>query len=638
MDWTIRKTRDDPQGFASPPLFETVRMLRAVVGIVVLLSSMPVSIAQEIGLFDAGLIETTVEPIEESPAVICEQLASCDPLESLPMITPRGTCDVYLDPYRVRIAEAVEGLGGELSADSLDGQVGPASVRMWWDDLINRPLGFSKRQLAVDVGSLTTSALAHSPRIRALIAEPQIRQTSVTIADAEFDPTLFLEGKFADSNDPIGNRLTTGNLARRYRNETLSAEAGVRRRTRKGGELELVQRGGFQQDNSDFLRPNPQGTTRLELNFTQPLWKDAGLAVNRSRIVVAQLQAHQASSEMRAELESHLLEVTATYWDLYRYRALFLQQQKLVGSTRQLHDLLKSRGGFDAGRRHILRARAALASRQAGLTRSAAKIKDAQSRLRMLVGSQQLIAATGTEWTTAEPPLAAALSVSAKQSLIEALENRSDITNALQEIHEVSVRVGAAKNQVLPQLDLLLGAYIAGLDAGKDPLGAFENQFSDGRPGFSVGLGYEIPVGNRAAQSRLNRNRWELYQVIQQFRQTTEAAITEVEIATRETATAFQDLLEKRIATNSAESEVAYLTQRYRELPGRDDSLILLIDNLLDAQDRLAEQENDFVTAQVAYAMSWVELRKATGMLLRFDDATGSREFAAEGQAVEPVQ
>jgi outer membrane protein TolC len=579
----------------------------------------------EVELVETELIEETATNGNGSSVGFVHHLTPCDPLESLPKLTPRGSCNSYLDPFRIRIQETVEPDWATkqhpASDDSIESEIVSSPVmRMWWDDLIDQPLGFSNRQLAIDVGSLTTSALEHSPRIRALLAEPQIRQTSVTIADSEFDPTVFLEGRFIDTNDPVGNELTTGNDALRFRDETFSSNAGLRRRTRNGGEVEIVQRGGFQRNNSIFLQPNPQGTTRLELNYTQPLWKDGGRSVNRSRIVVAQLQANQAGSESRLELEDHLLEVTRAYWDLYRYRALWLLRQKLVGSTRQLHDLLDSRSGFDAGRRHVLRARAALANRQSGLARAAAQIRDAQSRLRALVGSQELIAAANAEWTTNESPLSAHIPVSAKQSVIEALEYRSDITAAIQEIHEVSVRVGAANNQVLPQLDLLLGTYVAGLDAGQDPLGAFENQFSDGRPSFSVGLAYEIPVGNRAAKSRLNRNRWELYQVIQQFKQTTETAISEVEIAARETETAFKELIEKKIAVDAEESEVAYLTQRYQELPGRDDSLILLIDNLLDSQDRLAENESEFVAAQVAYAMSWVKLRKTTGVLLRFEE------------------
>ncbi len=564
-----------------------------------------------------------------SDASEVNQLSQHDPYQIIPPAIARGGSDGYLNPYRARIDAQTDELlnanHGETSySEEITIQQSPANPSMWWDELISRRLGFGQQALNVDVGSLTTSALAHSPRVKGLLAEPQIRQTEVTIADAKFDPTLFLSGKFNDTNDPVGSTLITGDQSRRFRDETVTTDAGIRQRTRVGGDLEIVQRGGFQQNNSIFLQPNPQGTTRLEINYAQPLWRDAGRTINRSQILVAQLRAHQASSETRRELESHLLEVTRAYWNLYRYRVLWLQQQRLVGSTRQLHAVLASRESYDAGRRQVVRARSALASRQAGLARAGARIKDAQTRLRMLVGSTELIAARDAEWITQERPLQAQVIVSPKQAIADALEFRPDITAALQTIHEVSVRVGVAKNQLLPQLDLLLSAYVAGLDGGRDPLGAFENQFSDGRPGFSIGLAYEFPVGNRAASSRLNRDRWELFQAIQEFRQTTESAIAEVEIAARETSTSYASLIEKRIAIEAARTEVDYLDQRYRELPGNEDSVVLLIDNLLDAQQRLAEQEREYVESQVAYANSWIELRRTTGQLLLFSSPTAS--------------
>lgn len=576
------------------------------------------------GLIEADVTDIQSVPITDPVGMQLDVLPVIDPQTCLPAMSPRGGCESYLSSYRTRVASipsepAAASVVGDLEIQG-NGSIGAEATRIWWDELIDRPLGFENDCLAVDVASLTTNALACSPRIKALVAEPQIRQSAVTIADAEFDPRLFLESKYIDTNDPVGNTLTTGNQAKRFRDNTFTTKGGIRQLTRKGGQFELVQRGGYQKNNSIYLQPNPQGTTRLEVNYTQPLWRDSGEAFNRTGIIVAQLRANQASSETRSELENHLREVTRAYWDLYRFRALWLQQQKLVGSARQLYAVVQSRSEFDASQRQVLRAKASLASRQAGLTRAASRIRDAQARLRMLVGSPQMFANARSEWTTVERPLAVPVPVNARQAVIEALEFRSDISGAIQEIHEVSVRVGAAKNQVLPQLDLLLGTYVAGLESGRDPWGAFENQFSDGGPGFSVGLAYEAPIGNRAAKSRLNRNRWELFQVIQQFRQTAETAIMEVEIASRETQTAYHDLLEKRLAIDATESEVAYLTERHRELPARDDSAILLIDNLLDAQERLARQESAFVDAQVAYALSWVELRRATGTLLRFSE------------------
>jgi outer membrane protein TolC len=94
---------------------------------------------------------------------------------------------------------------------------------------------------------------------------------------------------------------------------------------------------------------------------------------------------------------------------------------------------------------------------------------------------------------------------------------------------------------------------------------------------------------------------------------------TEVEIAVRETETAFTEMVTKSQAVAAAGNEVVYLQDRWDHLPDPNESAILLIEDLLDAQERLADEERDFVTAQTTYALSWVQLRKAMGILLRFD-------------------
>ena len=57
---------------------------------------------------------------------------------------------------------------------------------------------------------------------------------------------------------------------------------------------------------------------------------------------------------------------------------------------------------------------------------------------------------------------------------------------------------------------------------------------------------------------------------------------------------------------------------------------MLLIENLLDAQERLADEERGFVLAQMAYAMSWVQLRQAMGVLLRFESVPEGCMILAE--------
>jgi outer membrane protein TolC len=507
-----------------------------------------------------------------------------------------------------------------------------AGFDMWWKDAMSAPLGLSDEALPVDIAGLTETALVSSPYIQGILTEPEIRRSDVVIADADFDSLAFIEAKFADTNEPQGDVLQTGNAnIKRFLDRTFSSAAGLRKKSRYGGSLEVVQRGGFQDNNSEFLNPNPQGTTRLEINFTQPLLKDHGRAVNNTRVLLAQIDVQLATSEVRGDLENHLVDVTRSYWELFQARAEWLQRNRLLEGATKLSDILEARGDVDSLQRQILRAQVAVTSRRSDLVRAETRIRNAQARLRVLTGDPRLIQASRWELTPQDQPLAFPVQLSTRGATITALDNRADVAQAIRKIQAVSARVGAARNQVLPRLDMILSTYVAGLENKTDTFGAWANQVRDGRPSYAAGLQFEIPVGNRASRARLARNRWELTRSLFEFQQTTEVAFAEVEIAVRETHTAFDEMVTKKQAIDAASREVSYLQQRWELLPDPNESAVLLIENLLDAQERRADEERAFTRAQVDYAMSWVKLRQATGVLLRFENPSHSPLIAENG-------
>lgn len=542
-------------------------------------------------------------------------------LQALPTIpgpVGHGPYASQLDRVRIRASELSE------SPEPIHPAImDPADVdlEMWWNEALTVPLGFAPLMLSVDVNSLAQTALASSPYIRGIMAEPRIRQNDLVVADSDFDSLAFVEGKFADTNEPIGDLLTTGFVAGRFRDETFSSSAGIRKKARSGGALELVQRGGFQDNNSTFLLPNPQGTTRLELNYSQPLMRDRGRAVNNIGVLLAGIDVQVATSQLRGELEDHLFDVTTAYWNLFQSRAEWLQRRRLLDRAIELGDILEARGEVDSQQRQILRARAAIASRRADLVRAETSVLNTQARLRLLTGDPRMIQSPRLELLPKERPLTTLVSLSGREATITALDNRPDITQAIRTIQATSARHGVAKNQILPRLDLILSTYVAGLDDNSNTLGAFTNQFTDGRPSYAAGLVFERPVGNRAARARLARNRWEMTRALSEFEQTTEVAFTEIEIAVRETQTSFNEMIAKKQAIDAAEREVQYLKQRWEHLPDPAESAVLLIEDLLDAQERLADEERSMVAAQVSYAVSWVQLRKVMGVLLRMDDS-----------------
>ena len=544
----------------------------------------------------------------------------------IPIPIHHGPYRGQLDEYRIRAAEISDAEMGTAT----DVTIPVLSEEIWWQEMVAGPIGLSGQALPVDLNGLTQTALACSPLVKSILTEPRIRRSDLVIADADFDTVAFIEGNFADTNEPVGSLLTTGNDATRFRDQTFSSAVGLRKRARAGGALELVQRGGFQANNSSLLDPNPQGTTRLEVNFTQPLLKDHGRAVNNTRVLLAQIDIELAKSDVRAELEKHLVDVTRAYWDLFGARAGWLQRNRLLQGAIDLHRILVARDQVDSLKRQTLRAEVAVASRRSDLIRAEAKIRNSQARLRLLTGDPRLIQRAAWELTPQESPLSVPVKLSTKEATITALDNRPDIAKSIRQIQAVSARVGAARNQVLPRLDMILSTYVAGLDSRRDTFGAFINQFSDGRPSYAAGLLFEVPIKNRASRARLDRSRWELTRAMHEFQQTTDVAFTEVEVAVRETQTALGEMVSKQQAIEAASHEVTYLNQRWKLLPDPGESAVLLIENLLDAQERLADEEQGFVKAQMAYAMSWVQLRQAMGVLLRFESVPEGCVFVAD--------
>jgi outer membrane protein TolC len=135
-----------------------------------------------------------------------------------------------------------------------------------------------------------------------------------------------------------------------------------------------------------------------------------------------------------------------------------------------------------------------------------------------------------------------------------------------------------------------------------------------------VGFDFELPIGNRAARARQQRRQWEVNRSLQQFRAVVESGITEVEIAAREVQTAQQEISGQYRAMVAAASETDYLVDRWQTLPEADDSVTLLLENLLDSQERQADAEAAFARAQFDFAVAMVRLKQAMGTLFQVHD------------------
>jgi outer membrane protein TolC len=496
----------------------------------------------------------------------------------------------------------------------------PANFAPWWNAHMEHQLRSASQPTRVDVESLVLGALAHSARIEAVRQVALIQETRIIEADAAFDWHAFLESTWDDISDPVGNTLTTGGSPR-FRDHLWGTVAGVRKRTSRGGELEISQRLGFQDNNSNFFVPTQQGNAQFAISFTQPLLNGAGHTYNVSRTVLAQIDSEIAGDEVAGQLQDHLLKVTRAYWDLYHTKAVLLQKHRLYERGAEIVAVLEGRRNFDAIRSQLVRAQAAVASRRSALIRAELSVRNAETQLRSLVNDPQLLASGGIELLPVELPSSYYIPVSMRQSLLTALQHRPDITQRIKNVRATSLRLGMAENELLPALDLVMGTYVAGLEGDSEVGKAWGNQFTEGEPGYSLGLMFEVPLGNRRAKARHCRAQWEVQKSLHELQATAETAMGEVEAAVREAKASYQEMLSKYASMNAAQAEVDYVHQRWQLFPTADRAASLLLEDLLDAQERLAQEESDFVSAQVNYTFALMKVKRVTGTLLEYAES-----------------
>jgi outer membrane protein TolC len=498
----------------------------------------------------------------------------------------------------------------------------PDGFTPWWRGTVLRPGSRGAVPVPIDLESLLVEALQFSPHVQAVQASVPIRSTALVESAADFDIVSFMESKFVRLSDPVGDTLTTGGPPR-LRDSDWHYSAGIRKRTTYGGTAELSQRFGYHDNNSLFLDPTQQGNARLSISFTQPLLNGAGKAYNHSRIVLAELDVPAAQDEVVAELQEHLVDVTESYWDLYLRRTSLLQRQRHCERAREIAQRLEDRLRIDAVQSQVLAAQAAVTTRETDLNRAVMAVRNAESRIRTLVNSPRLLAQTPLELIPAAEPENDSYAVILQDALVTAMSYRPEIDRALVATRSAGVRLAVSEKELLPALNMVLETYVAGLE-GRSQVGqAITNQFTTGEPGYTAGLVFEVPLGNRAAQARHNRRQLELQQVTHELRATMDTVSLEVELAHRELCTAHRDILATYRAMAATQSEVDFLQERWLQLPGDDRSASFLLEDLLKAQDRLADAEFGFAEAQCNYMLAAVTMKRAMGTLVSVENPAG---------------
>jgi outer membrane protein TolC len=488
--------------------------------------------------------------------------------------------------------------------------------RAWWDGVVPRPLRADAAPWEMDLDGLLMIALEHSEHVLAVSLEPQIRETEIARQVAQFDTAAFLDSKWNDLNDPVGNTLTTGGPTR-YLDDHWFNRGGFKRLNWYGGQAELAQEMGLRNTNSVFFVPASQANMRLVMSYTQPLMRGRGRLYNESVIVLAQADTEVARHDLERQLQEHFFQVSEAYWRLWLERARFLQQKDAATTTARLLRELEARREIDVLESHILRARGAVAVRQAAVQRAELAVRNQEARLWAMTGAPELHLSRAAELVPQSLPSFELPPLDRDASVQEALQQRPEITATLEKIRAAQTKLEVATHELMPALNLAMQAYAHGLNGEFDVGRAFINQFGLGAPGYTAGIYYEAPIGNAAAQARLRRRQLEARQLALQFEATLKSVSADVDNAIRDIEAARATAHGQHQAMLASRAELDYLLTRWRMMPGEDRATSLMLDEALDALDRLVAAEGSLAQAQVDYALALIQFKRATGQLFQ---------------------
>lgn len=376
--------------------------------------------------------------------------------------------------------------------------------------------------------------------------------------------------------------------------------------------------------NNSYYFFNPNYSSNLNLQFTQPLLRNAGRFANLAPIKIARKGLEQSRASFEASVNDTVLLVVSQYWTAVQARGTLDVQRKAVELADASYQ--RDKRALELGALpplDISRSESEVAARKVAQIQAAYALTQAEEALRLIIGADQdpQFRSAGLELSEDPQPPRDLQAVSLDSALSQALANRPELSASADALAADDFSVRLAKNQLKPNLSLSgfytsngLGGSQYDLVTGKllssGGFGSSFNQlFGFSYPGYGGQLTLTLPIRNRGAQSQLGQalvsKEHDLYsarQVRELITRQVRDAVEQLETAevSLDAATKSVDLARKSLAADQRKYELGAETIFY----------------VLDSQSRLAQAELALLQARVGYQLAQASIQHAQGTLL----------------------
>jgi outer membrane protein TolC len=444
---------------------------------------------------------------------------------------------------------------------------------------------------------------------------PAISQQQYVAADAAFDWVLFANVQYNYTNEPRSDSASIGGFTgvTTDRREVTDITAGLRKPLIAGGTLSLqteFQNAAVKTPGLSTL-PNPAREANFVIQLDQPLLRGFGSDQALSQVRLARNAELDSIAQLKATLLQNVSDTEKAYWDLVKARWDLLIIQRLFARGQDVLDTLRARAAFDSRPATISDAASAVESRRADVIRAQRVLRDASDKLKVLMNDPEFPVGSETLVLPADGPIDQAIEFSVVDAVNSAFASRPEIQRALLSLDNTSIRQTVADSGRLPKLDFRALTRFSGLGnhVGTPYSQLGEADFID----YQVGLMFEQPIGNRAAESLYRQRRLERMQAVIAYANTIQGIVSEVKTQLRDVQTNFT-LIEYTKANRIAAAENLRALNVDLETVEKLDPQNLNLK--LQRQQGLAAAEQQEISSLVDYNKSIAGLYSATGTAL----------------------
>ena len=466
-------------------------------------------------------------------------------------------------------------------------------------------------------------------------------QSGIEAALSAYDAQLYALGKWQNNDRQFNNRFFGGG-ANAFQQDVHDYVLQLSKRTATGAEIAIRSITDYDANNATGNETPSAWQTQWHAELRQPLLRGAGLQFNRiggpaalpgvyNGVLIAKTNNDISAAEFRRDARNFVSNVVNAYWDLafaYRdvdARAEALERARLTWRSYEAQKTASRRGGSAEAmaREQYYRFKSEYQDAVAGKLVGRTQVNNASSggtfsgvggvlaterKLRLLIG---LPISEGHLLRPIDEPTTAPVVFDTESLTVEAMRMRAELQQQRLVVKKREMELLAAKNFLLPSLDLVSTYRVRGLDADLAGSGSALSELgSMDFQELEAALEFKMPVGFRQAHAavqhaklQITRDRAVLREQERQILHDLMATIAETDRAYTLAETNLNRYLAARDALDSLEAN-------------REAGLPISLEQLLDSQRRLSESQTKYYLAVTEYMIAIKNVQFETGTLL----------------------